>query len=73
MKTKLFISILLTLISYNLFAQTTKNPFYSNGKIYVVVAVISIIFTGIIIFLIRIDRKLKKTEKEINKKNQHKD
>ncbi|MCC6721322.1 MAG: CcmD family protein [Bacteroidia bacterium] len=73
MKIKLLILMLLGLVSHNMFAQTTENPFYSNGKIYVVVAVISIIFTGIIIFLIRIDRKLKKTEKEINKKNQHKD
>jgi len=34
----------------------------SNGKIYVVVAVIVIIFTGILVYLISIDRKLKKIE-----------
>lgn len=37
----------------------------SNGKIYVVVAVIVIIFTGLIIFLITIDRKVKKLEKQM--------
>ena len=36
----------------------------SNGKIYVVVAVIAIIFTGIAIYLFTIDRRLKKIEKE---------
>lgn len=35
----------------------------SNGKIYVVVAVIVTIFAGIIIYLIRLDRKLTKLEK----------
>lgn len=36
----------------------------SNGKIYVVVAVIITIFAGIIIYLIRLDRKLTKLEKK---------
>jgi hypothetical protein len=35
----------------------------SNGKIYVVVAVIITIFAGIILYLIRLDRKLTKLEK----------
>tara|TARA_E500000178_G_C16940425_1_gene716093 strand:- start:909 stop:1094 length:186 start_codon:yes stop_codon:yes gene_type:complete len=39
------------------------NLMRSNGKIYVVVAVISIIFLGIIFFLIRIDSKIRKIEK----------
>jgi len=34
----------------------------SNGKIYVVVAVIAIIFTGLMIYLIRIDKKVQKLE-----------
>ena len=34
-----------------------------NGKIYVVVAVILAIFAGIIIYLIRLDRKISKLEK----------
>ncbi|TAH43700.1 MAG: CcmD family protein [Bacteroidetes bacterium] len=36
----------------------------SNGMIYVVVAVLSIIFVGILIFLLLIERRLKKLEKE---------
>ena len=39
------------------------NLMRSNGKIYVVVAVISIIFLGIVFFLIRIDSKIRKIEK----------
>ncbi len=38
----------------------------SNGKIYVVVAVVAIIFIGLIIFLITIDRKVKKLEKQMD-------
>jgi hypothetical protein len=36
----------------------------SNGKIYVVVAVILTIFAGIILYLVRLDRKVSKLEKE---------
>lgn len=35
----------------------------ADGKIYVVVAVIVTIFAGIILYLIRLDRKLTKLEK----------
>jgi CcmD family protein len=37
----------------------------SNGKIYVVLAVILTIFLGIIIYLVRLDKKMSKLEKEI--------
>ena len=40
----------------------------SNGKIYVVVGVILIIFIGIIIYLVTLDRKVTKLEKEIQEK-----
>lgn len=40
----------------------------SSGKIYVVVAVISVIFIGLAIYLFSIDRKISKIEKEIEKK-----
>ena len=39
----------------------------SNGKIYVVVAAIVILFVGIIIYAISIDRKLSRIEKEVFK------
>ena len=35
----------------------------SNGKIYVVVAVIVIIFTGLLVYLLSIDSRLKKLER----------
>lgn len=40
----------------------------SSGKIYVVVAVLAIIFLGIIIYLVNLDRKITRLEKELNKK-----
>ena len=42
----------------------------ANGKIYVVVAVMSIVFAGIVIYLIRLDRKISKLEKENHHQNQ---
>lgn len=36
----------------------------SNGKIYVVVAVLVLIFIGILLFLLRIERRLNRLEKE---------
>ena len=48
-------------------AQTDGGDFMRNtGMIYVVVGVILIIFIGIIVFLINIDRKLTKLENQIN-------
>lgn len=35
-----------------------------DGKIYVVVAVLSIVFAGIVLYLISLDRKIKKLEKQ---------
>jgi len=37
-----------------------------DGKIWVVVGVIAIIFAGIITYLVRLDSKLTKVEKELN-------
>jgi len=39
----------------------------SSGKIYVVVAVISVIFIGIAAYLFTIDKRLKKIERESNR------
>lgn len=39
----------------------------SSGKIYVVVAVLAIIFIGLLVFLINIDRKVSRLEKENQK------
>ena len=53
------------------FAQDTEtvemaDAMRQNGKIYVVVAVILTIFAGIIIYLVRLDRKISRLEKENN-------
>lgn len=36
----------------------------SNGKIYVVVAVLVIIFAGLLLYLVQLDRKLTRLEKK---------
>jgi uncharacterized membrane protein YdbT with pleckstrin-like domain len=48
------------------FAQevTMADQMRSNGRIYVVVAVMLTILAGLILYIIRIDRKLSKLEKE---------
>ncbi len=38
-----------------------------EGKIYVVVAVMSVIFAGIVLFLILLERRVSRLEKERNK------
>lgn len=40
----------------------------ASGKIYVVITVLSVVFIGIIVFLISIDRKVSKLEKEISER-----
>lgn len=39
----------------------------SNGKIYVVVGVVMVIFAGLIVYTINIDRKISKIEREVFK------
>ena len=41
----------------------------SNGKIYVVVAVIGVMFALIVVYMINIDRKVSRMEKEVFKEN----
>ncbi len=36
----------------------------SNGRIYVVVAVVVVILVGLILYMVRLDRKITKMEKE---------
>ncbi|GAB3015233.1 CcmD family protein [Spirosoma pulveris] len=40
----------------------------ADGKIWVVVAVIAAVFTGIIVYLIRLDRQIGKLEDEVRDK-----
>jgi len=56
--------------SQQLFAQDAEmaDAMRSEGKIYVVVAIILTIFAGLILLLVRMDRKLQRLEKQIDKK-----
>ena len=65
----IFLTLLLTLFSLATMAQDGKDLMRDNGRIYVVVAVMVTILVGVIIYLIRIDRKLGRLEKEINPRN----
>ena len=40
----------------------------ASGKIYVVLLVVTVILTGLILYLIRLDKKVSKLEKEVNNK-----
>ena len=57
-----------------MFAQDTiatepemADKLYADGRIYVVVAVVATIFAGIIVYLINIDSKISKLEKQLKK------
>ena len=50
-------------------AESNENLLRSNGLIYVVVGVIVIILSGLILYLVSIDRKLGKMEKEYGDKH----
>ena len=58
------ISLLSTLINY---AQTDKaemaDTMRSNGRIYVVVAVVVLILLGLFLYLLRLDKKITRIEK----------
>ena len=51
------------LVPFKALAQT-ESVMYSEGKIYVVVAVIAIIFLGLAGYLYRMDRKISALENE---------
>ena len=64
---KYFLLVLSFLFSaFELMAQPGADPLAmeSHGKIYVVMAVCLTIFTGIVIYLIRIDSKISRLEKK---------
>jgi len=63
-------SITLLLFGATAYSQTDENKvdmadtMRSNGRIYVVVAVVVVILIGLILYLVRLDRKISKIEKE---------
>ncbi len=67
---KVVLSILLFCLPFFMKAQEIEmaDQMRSNGKIYVVVAVLLIILLGLLFYLVSIDRKISRLEKEIEKK-----
>jgi hypothetical protein len=67
MKQRFLLAFLFVLLSTISFAQEETvdmaDNMRSEGKIYVVVAVILTIFAGIIFYLIRLDRKISRLER----------
>jgi len=73
MKTKLMIFLLLITVS-SIVAQTTAtqnetmaSTMRSNGKIYVVVAVVTTILIGLIAYMFRVEKKIRSIENDLKK------
>ena len=64
LKSFLFSSALLFSNFLQAQTETMASTMRSNGKIYVVVAVLTTILVGLIAYLIRLDKKISKLEKE---------
>lgn len=66
-KKRLLTAVLLCILQLTALAQdkpAMADVMRSNGKIYVVVAVILVLFAGLIAYLVRLDRKISRLEKE---------
>jgi CcmD family protein len=71
---KALLLLICLLGSVSLFAQDNAagepemaDKLFADGRIYVVVAVVATIFTGIIVYLINLDSKISKLEKQLKK------
>ncbi|MGC1240247.1 MAG: CcmD family protein [Chryseosolibacter sp.] len=76
MKTSLkyLLALCLSVFAEKAFAQNAEmaDTFRSEGKIYVVVAIVLIVLTGLIVYLFLLDRKISKLEQMIQEKKQTK-
>lgn len=63
MKNYVTATLLLLIAPFLAHAQGLDNLLRSNGRIYVVIAVILVIFFGLILYLVRIEKKIRKLEK----------
>ena len=73
---KVLTLFLFALLPEEIFSQGSEavemaDAFREDGKIYVVVLGLVIILTGILIFLIRVDRKIFKLEMRMKKENKN--
>lgn len=57
-----FFAVLLMLLPLLANAQNDNKFMYSSGRIYVVIAVILIILFGLILYLVRLEKKVKQLE-----------
>lgn len=69
-KTTILLISFIAFISNGLLAQNNaiEQTFHESGKINVVVAVVTVIFIGIIYYLIKLERKITKLEKNSENK-----
>lgn len=65
-KLKVHLLSLALIVPQIIMAQGGQDFLRSTGKIYVVVAVICILFLFIVLFLFRIQRKISQIEKKLN-------
>jgi uncharacterized integral membrane protein len=68
---KRFLSIILLFVTSVAFAQEEvemADQMRSEGKIYVVVAILSLILTGLLLYVFVTDRKITRLEKKITEK-----
>jgi len=72
LRKKAFLIFILFATALSSYAQTDEvqmaDGMRANGKIYVVVAVVAVVLLGLFVFLINIDRKISRLEKENNKR-----
>ncbi|HEX7367833.1 MAG TPA: CcmD family protein [Pelobium sp.] len=65
---KIILFVITLVSSFNVFAQENSvemaDKLRSSGKIYVVVAVMLLLFTAFILYLFSIDKRVKKLEKD---------
>lgn len=69
---KMILILVAALSQFSLFAQTEvemADIMRSDGKIYVVVAIMLVIFVGLIGYLFLMDRKITRLEKKITEKD----
>lgn len=71
--TKIIGLFMMLVCSASLYGQERAKPemadaLKANGMIYIVVIVLLIVFAGIVLYLISIDKKLSRIEKELKKK-----
>lgn len=73
---KNFLSVLLVFLSFLVGAQSMgaeapqmADAFRQDGKIYVVITVLGLIFASIVFFLIYIERAINKIENKLNDKS----